>query len=162
MTAPVQPTRSTTVYVDADACPVRAEIERAVDRTGVSARLVTDGGLRPAAHPRIETIYVDPAPDAADRWIEAHAGPGDVVVTADILLAAACIGRGASVVKPDGTRLTEENVGAARAARDLAADLRAADPFRQGTGRPFDRADRARFADALDRAIRAAGSRDRQ
>jgi hypothetical protein len=79
-----------------------------------------------------------------------------VVVTADIPLAARVIGNGARVVRHDGTALTAANIGMTLAARDLAADLRAADPFWPGGGRAFARADRSRFLDALDRALRAA------
>jgi uncharacterized protein YaiI (UPF0178 family) len=95
-----------------------------------------------------------PSPTAADRWIAERAGPGDVVVTADVPLAAAVLARGARAMAlaPDGAEFTHANMGRRRADRDLAADLRAADPFRQGGGRPFARADRARFLDALERA----------
>jgi uncharacterized protein YaiI (UPF0178 family) len=101
-------------------------------------------------------VYVDQGADAADIWIAEQAGPGDVVVTADIPLAARVIEGGAVAIKPDGAVLTQANIGNVLAMRDLAADLRAADPFRQGGGRPFSRADRARFADQLDRCLQAA------
>ncbi|MFN6977348.1 MAG: DUF188 domain-containing protein, partial [Gemmobacter sp.] len=86
--------------------------------------------------------------------IAERAGPGDVVVTSDLPLAARAVAAGAAVVRHDGTRLTPANIGPALAARDLAADLRAADPFRQGSGKAFGPADRSRFLDALDRALR--------
>jgi len=69
-------------------------------------------------------------------------------------LAAKCVTVGAVVLKPNGERLTERNMGEALAMRDLAADLRAADPFRQGGGKGFTKADRSRFLEALDRALR--------
>jgi hypothetical protein len=81
--------------------------------------------------------------------------PGDVAVTTDLPLAARVVEAGGRVIKPNGEALTERNIGPALAARDLAADLRAADPFRQGGGRAFSNADRSRFLDALDRALRA-------
>ncbi len=146
----------TTLYIDADACPVRAEAERVALRHGLRMLLVTDGGIRPPANPLVEVVYVAQGADAADRWIAERAGAGDVVVTADIPLAARCVATGARVVKPDGTALNPANIGPALAARDLAADLRAADPFRQGGGRPFSRADRARFLDVLERTVQAA------
>jgi len=145
----------TTLFIDADACPVRAEAERVAARYAVPVRLVTNGGLRPSAHPLVEVVYVAEGPDSADRWIACHAGAGDVVVTADMPLAARCVAAGARVLRPDGSALTPANIGEALAMRDLAADLRAADPFRQGGGRPFGRADRARFLDALERALQA-------
>ncbi|MWD27164.1 YaiI/YqxD family protein [Aquicoccus sp. SCR17] len=145
-----------TLYVDADACPVRAEAEKVATRLGEPVKMVCDGGLRPSANPLVEVVFVTEGPDAADMWIAERCGPGDVVVTNDIPLAARAVEAGALVIKPDGERLSAANVGNALATRDLMADLRAADPFRQGGGRAFSRADRARFLDGLDRALRAA------
>ncbi|PRX31193.1 hypothetical protein SAMN05216257_10427 [Meinhardsimonia xiamenensis] len=142
------------ILVDADACPVRGEIEKVATRHRLPVKMVTNGGLRPSANPLIEVVYVAEGPDEADRWIAEAAGPGDIVVTADMPLAAKCVEAGAAVLRPDGSELTQANVREALAMRDLAADLRAADPFRQGGGRPFSRADRARFLDALERAVR--------
>ncbi|PRY93355.1 hypothetical protein BCF33_2223 [Hasllibacter halocynthiae] len=146
------------IWIDADACPVRAEAEAVAIRAGVPLAHVCNGGIRAPAHPLLRVIYVDGGPDEADKRIAAECGPGDVVVTADIPLAARAVEAGALVVKPDGEVLDARNVGRALAARDLMADLRAADPFRRGGGRPFGKADRARFKDALDRALRAASS----
>ena len=144
------------IWVDADACHVRTEAEAVALRTGTPLRHVCNGGIRAPAHPLLAVIYVDGGPDEADKRIAEECGPGDVVVTADIPLAARAVEAGALVVKPDGERLTAANVGQALATRDLMADLRAADPFRQGKGRPMTKADRTRFKDGLDRALRAA------
>ena len=73
-------------------------------------------------------VYVDQGLDVADRWIAEQAGPGDVVVTADIPLAADCIAAGALVLKHDGEMLTERNIANALAARNLMTELRSADP----------------------------------
>ncbi len=146
------------IYVDADACPVKAEVERVATRLRVRVAMVSNGGLRPSANPLVEMVFVAAGPDEADKWIAERAGPGDVVVTADIPLAAKCVAAGAAVLKPNGEALTLANIGNALALRDLMADLRAADPFRQGGGKGFTRADRARFLSALDRAARAAGA----
>ena len=146
------------IYVDADACPVRAEAERVALRHGLPVAIVSNGGIRPSPEPLIETVIVPEGPDVADDWIAERAGPGDVVVTADIPLAARCVASGALVVTPKGEALTERNVGSALAARNLMTDLRAADPFRQGGAKPFSRADRSRFLDALERAVRAAAA----
>ncbi|MFP4274763.1 MAG: YaiI/YqxD family protein [Paracoccaceae bacterium] len=145
-----------TLYVDADACPVKAEAERVATRHGVRMVLVSNGGLRPSANPLVEVVIVPEGPDLADIWIAERAGPGDVVVTGDIPLAARCVEAGARVLKHDGEALTGANVREALAMRDLMTDLRAADPFRQGSGRGFTRADRSRFLDALEREMRAA------
>lgn len=145
-----------TLYVDADACPVKDEAERVATRHGVRLCLVSNGGLRPSRNPLVEMVYVPDGPDVADMWIAERAGPGDVVVTNDIPLAAKCVAAGAAVLRPDGSALTAANIGNTLATRDLMADLRAADPFRQGGGRAFSKADRSRFLEALDRALRAA------
>jgi uncharacterized protein YaiI (UPF0178 family) len=146
----------TTLYVDADACPVRAEAERVATRHRVAVKLVSNGGIRPPANPLVDSVIVAEGADAADMWIAERAGRGDVVITADMPLAARCVASGARVLRPNGEALTEANIGQQLALRDLAADLRAADPFRQGGGRAFSKADRARFLDALEREMRAA------
>ncbi len=144
------------LYVDADACPVKAEAERVATRHRARMYLVANGGLRPSQNPLIEVVIVPEGPDVADMWIADRAGRGDVVVTADIPLAARCVANGARVLKPNGEALTSANVGNALATRDLMADLRAADPFRQGGGRAFSRADRSRFLNALEAEMRRA------
>ena len=144
------------LWIDADACPVKAEAERVATRHGVRMVLVAAGGLRPSRNPLVDLVIVDAGPDAADKHIAERAGRGDVVVTADIPLAARCVEGGARVLKPDGTELSGANIGNVLATRDLMTDLRAADPFRQGGGRPFSKADRSRFLDALERTLRAA------
>ena len=143
------------ILVDADACPVRSEVERVATRHGMRVAVVSNGGIRPSANPLIETVIVPEGPDVADKWIAERAGPGVVVVTADMPLAAVCVGKGARVLRHDGSAVTQANAGAQLAMRDLMADLRAADPFRQGGGRAFTKADRARFLDALEREVRA-------
>ncbi len=145
------------IYVDADACPVKAEAEAAATRLGEPLRMVCNGGLRPSANPLVEVVYVADGPDVADMWIAERAGPGDVVVTGDIPLAARAVEGGARVISHDGEAFTAANIGTILATRDLMTDLRAAQPLGAGGGgRPFSRADRARFKDALDRAVRAA------
>ncbi|MGA1025429.1 MAG: YaiI/YqxD family protein [Rhodobacteraceae bacterium] len=145
-----------TLYVDADACPVKAEAERVAQRHGVAMKLVSNGGLRPSASPLVEVVIVPEGPDVADMWIAERAGPGDVVITADIPLAARCVENGARVLKHDGQALSAANIGNILATRDLMADLRAANPFMQGGGRAFSKADRSRFLEALEREMRMA------
>ena len=145
---------SVTILIDADACPVKLEAERVATRHGMRMVLVSNGGIRPSANPLVESVFVAAGPDEADKWIAEACGPGDVVVTADIPLAAKCVAAGARVVKHNGEELTTANIGMVLATRDLMADLRAADPFRQGGGKMFSKADRSRFLDVLDRALR--------
>lgn len=150
-----------TLYVDADACPVKAEAERVATRNKLRMKLVCNGGLRPSQNPLVDLVIVDAGPDEADKWIADHAGKGDVVVTSDMPLAAKCVASGARVLRHNGERLTQANIGAQLAMRDLMTDIRAADPFAQGSGKGFTKADRSRFLDALEREIRAA-ERDTQ
>ena len=146
----------TVLYVDADACPVKAEAERVATRHKILVKMVCNGGIRPSANPLVQTVIVPEGPDIADMWIAERAGPGDVVITGDIPLAAKCVEAGALVLKHDGEPLTQANIGNALAMRDLMYDLRAADPFRQGGGKGFSKAHRSRFLDALERALRKA------
>jgi len=107
----------------------------------------------------VETVVVPDGPDVADIWIADRAGAGDVVITGDIPLAARCVENGAMVLKHNGEPLTTANIGNVLATRDLMTDMRAADPFRQGGGKPFSKADRSRFLDGLERALRASQKR---
>ncbi|KEJ90467.1 YaiI/YqxD family protein [Sulfitobacter donghicola] len=146
----------TAIYIDADACPVKEEAERVITRHKLKMFVVSNGGLRPSQNPFVETVIVPDGPDIADMWIAERAGRGDVVVTGDIPLAAKCVEAGAKVIKHNGEALTQANIGNVLATRDLMTDLRAADPFRQGGGKGFTKADRSRFLEALEREIRAA------
>jgi uncharacterized protein len=147
----------TVIYIDADACPVRAEAVRVAERHGLEVAVVSNGGIRPNPDPRVRTVLVPEGPDAADRWIAERIGPGDICVTADTPLAARCLESGARAIRPNGEPFTTANIGNALAMRDLMADLRAANPLAAGGGnRPFGKADRSRFLDELDRMVRAA------
>jgi len=143
-----------TIWVDADACPVRAEVERVATRRALRVVMVSNGGIRPSANPLVEMVYVPAGADEADKRIADGIVPGDVVVTTDMPLAAKVVAAGARAIRPDGSLLTTRNIGEALAMRDLMADLRAADPFRQGGGKGFGPADRSRFLDGLDRLLR--------
>lgn len=92
----------------------------------------------------------------ADQWIAAECGSGDVVITGDVPLADRCVKAGAQVLQHDGQELNTANIGERLATRDLMQDIRAANPFQQGGGRPFSKADRSRFLQALDKAARLA------
>ncbi len=144
------------IYVDADACPVKAEVERVGTRHKVKMFVVSNGGIRPSMNSLVETVVVPDGPNVADMWIADRAKAGDVVITNDIPLAARCIEGGALVLKHNGEPLTTANIGNVLATRDLMTDMRAADPFRQGGGKPFSKADRSRFLDGLEKALRQA------
>ncbi|HHI71072.1 MAG TPA: YaiI/YqxD family protein [Rhodobacteraceae bacterium] len=146
----------TAIFIDADACPVKAEAERVATRLGLKMFVVSNGGLRPSPNPMVEMVFVPDGPDVADMWIAERAERGDVVVTGDIPLAAKCLEAGARVIRHNGEVFTPSNIGNILATRDLMSDLRAADPFRQGGGRPFTKADRSRFLSSLDTELRKA------
>ena len=146
----------TALYIDADACPVKDEAVRVADRHQLQVFIVSNGGIRPNPHPLVQTVIVPDGPDVADMWIADRATKGDVVVTGDIPLAARCIAAGAQVIQHNGEVFTPANIGNRLATRDLMADLRAADPFRQGGAKPFSRADRSRFLERLEAEVRKA------
>lgn len=144
------------LLIDADACPVKAEAERVATRLGLEMLLVSNGGVRPSPNPLVRSVYVPAGADEADKWIADTCTARDVVVTSDIPLAAKCLAKDAQVIKHNGEVLSRANIGMVLAARDLMSDLRSADPFHIGGGKPFSKADRARFLDNLDRILRAA------
>ncbi|WP_170444585.1 YaiI/YqxD family protein [Ruegeria arenilitoris] len=147
----------TTLYVDGDACPVKAEAERVATRHKVPMVVVANGGLRPSANPLVQIVTVAQGADEADNWIAERCDAGDIVITSDIPLAAKCVEAGARVLRPNGEAFTAANIGQQLAMRDLMADLRAANPLGAGGGgKPFSKADRSRFLDALEREMRAA------
>ena len=143
------------LYVDADACPVKPEIYRVAKRHGVGVTLVAASWLRVPPGQDIELEVVTQGFDAADDWIATHAGPGDIVVTADIPLAARCVARGARVLGNTGRPFTEENIGDALATRNLLSELRGAGLETASGPPPFDPRDRSRFLQALDQMIHA-------
>ncbi|MEM7694816.1 MAG: YaiI/YqxD family protein [Pseudomonadota bacterium] len=144
------------IYVDADACPVKEETVRVATRHGTPVVMVANGGIRPPREPNVTLAIVPKEPDAADQYIEARIGPGDICITQDILLGAKCLDQGALAVRPDGEEFTPANIGTQLGMKELMADLRAADPLRPGSGKSFGPKDRARFLQTLDRLIRAA------
>jgi uncharacterized protein len=145
------------LFIDADACPVRAEAMRVADRHRLQVFVVSNGGIRPDPSPRVESVIVPAGADAADRWIAERIGSGDICVTADVPLAARCIEAGGRAIRPNGEVFTPANIGHALAMRDLMADIRAANPLGAGGGaKPFGKADRSRFLDALERLVQSA------
>ena len=144
------------IYVDADACPVKAEIYRVAERHRVKVFVVANSFLTVPRDPLIERVVVSSGFDAADDWIAERIGRGDVCVTADIPLAARCLERGARALSPKGQPWTTDNIGGALAGRAVARGLREAGVATGGPA-PLTRADRSRFLSALDAAVAAAG-----
>ncbi|MES2754086.1 MAG: YaiI/YqxD family protein [Pseudomonadota bacterium] len=140
------------ILVDADACPVKDEIYKVAWRREVAAVVVSNQRIRIPDHPLITRQVVSDAFDAADDWIADAAGPGVVVITADILLADRCLKAGATVLGPTGKPFTTGSIGGAIATRAIMADLRAGGE-QLGGPKPFAPADRSRFLQALDTAL---------
>lgn len=142
------------VYVDADACPVKDEIYRVAARYELPVTLVSNSWMRIPDREEVVLVVVGAGANVADDWIAEHAGPGDIVVTGDIHLAARCLDVGAKVIGLKGRMFTEENVGDALATRDLLADLRETGARTRGPA-AFEKKDRSRFLQAMDAAVHA-------
>ncbi len=141
-----------TVYVDADACPVKAEIYRVAERHRVRVLVVSNSLIAIPRDPLIERVVVEAGPDVADDWIAGRAARGAVVVTADIPLAARCVRAGATVLSPTGKLFDDGAIGMALATRNLMDDLRSTGQITGGP-RPFAPKDRSAFLSALDLAL---------
>ncbi|HTP78246.1 MAG TPA: YaiI/YqxD family protein [Rhizomicrobium sp.] len=142
------------IYVDGDACPVKAEIERVAARHGISVTIVSNGGLRPSRNPLLRYVIVRERADSADDWIAEHIGENDIAVTGDIPLASRCLRRGARVLAPTGRPFTEAGIGLALGLRDLHRHLRESSG-QQTSNAGFLPRDRSRFLSALENEIQA-------
>lgn len=143
------------IYVDADACPVKAEVLKVAERHELEVTFVANSGLRPSRDPMVHNVIVSASFDAADDWIVEHAGPGDVVVTTDVPLAGRCVASGAFVTGPTGRVFDQSNIGMATAMRDLGAHLRETGESK-GYNAAFTSRDRSSFLETLDRLCRRA------
>lgn len=143
-----------TILVDADACPVKAEIYKVAARYQAAVVVVANSYLRIPESPLIRQVTVSDGFDAADDWIAEHANADSAVITSDILLAERCVKAGAEVLAPNGKPFTENSIGAAVATRAIMADLRAGAVGEQiGGPPPFQNKDRSRFLSALDEVL---------
>jgi uncharacterized protein YaiI (UPF0178 family) len=140
------------IFVDADACPVKPEVYRVAERYGLKVFVVANAFMNVPRTDLIERVIVPEGPDVADDWIAERAGASDIVITADIPLAARCVGNGASVIGPTGKAFDEDSIGMALATRNLMSDLRSAGATTRGP-KPLSRQDLSRFLSALDLAV---------
>ena len=146
--------RTLSIFIDADACPVKDEAYKVAIRHNVDVFVVSNGGIRIPEHPLIAREIVGDAFDAADDFIAGKAGPQSIVITGDILLADRCLKAGAGVIAPNGNPFTAASIGAVIATRAIMQDLRGSgDPTAAGGQKPFSKEDRSRFLQALDAAI---------
>lgn len=140
------------IYIDADACPVKAEIYRVAERYGLVVHVVANSPMGVPRDPRVRLTVVSDGFDAADDWIAERAGGGDIVITSDILLADRCLKSGATVLGPTGKPFTLSSIGGAIANRALMADLRAMGVVTGGPA-PINQRDKSAFLSALDNAV---------
>jgi hypothetical protein len=141
-----------TIFIDADACPVKDETYKVAARYGLKTFVVSNSFMQIPASPLIERVIVDAGPDIADDWIAERAARGDIVITNDIPLADRVLKSGAAAIKPNGQPFTADSIGSALAQRSIMEHIRSTGEITGGP-RPFDRADRSRFLQALDTAI---------
>jgi uncharacterized protein len=142
------------IFVDADACPVKREISRVAKRHGLRVTLVTNARMRVPPESHLELIIVDGQFDSADDWIVEHVAQNDIVVSADIPLASRCLEKGARVLAPTGRLFTNDSIGDALASRAISAHLRELGTITGGPA-PFDQRDRSRFLQRFDEVIQA-------
>lgn len=142
------------IWIDADACPriIKEIIFKASARLQIPVSLVANKDLSKHENVMVESIIVEAGPDIADDYIAEHAVPDDLVITADIPLAARIVANGGVALDPRGDLYTEENVGERLAMRDLMMELRSGGMI-QGGPSQFSMTDRQRFASALDRIL---------
>ena len=140
------------IYVDADACPVKNEVERVATRHNLETYMVCDGGIRPSLNPLIQLIVVNQGADAADDWIVDHIKKSDICVTTDIPLAGRCLNKGAFALKPNGKSYTDDNIGIALATREIMEKIRETGEMTGGPP-PFSKADRSKFLDQMEMTV---------
>jgi uncharacterized protein len=140
------------IYIDADGCPVRDETLKVAERYQLKVFLVANKRLNIPFSDRVEMVVVTNAFDAADDWIAEQVQSGDIVVTADILLADRCVKKQARVLGTKGEEFSEDNIGSAVSNRELMQNLRQMGEIRGGPA-SMQKADRSKFLSQLDRII---------
>ena len=143
------------IYVDADACPVKNEIERIATRHNLVTYMVCNGGIRPSRNELIKLVVVNQESDAADNWIINHIEKTDICVTNDIPLAENCLKKGAQAIKPNGTRFDADNIGMALANREIMEKIRELGRVTSGPP-PFSKEDRSKFLNYMETIVRSA------
>ena len=140
------------LYIDADACPVKEEALRVAMRHKLQVYMVSNSWINMPVSINVQKILVESGADIADDWIAERIKSGDIAITADILLADRCLKSGASVVGTTGREFNDDNIGAAKAKRDLSAHLR--ETGESSTYNPtFSKQDRSRFLQTLEKVI---------
>ena len=143
-----------TIWIDADACPrvIKEIVFRASERLNLPVCLVANKPLAKHHSRLVSSVVVEDGPDVADDYIAEQATSEDLVITADIPLAARIVAKGSVGIDPRGELYTEDNVGERLSMRDLLQSLRT-EGLVQGGPAQFGMTDRQRFASSLDRVL---------
>ena len=147
--------QNSTLYIDADACPVKDEVYKVAIRYGLKTFVVANAQFQIPSHPLIERVVVEAGPDIADDWIAQRCGVGDIIVTQDIPLADRALKAGAQAIGNTGRPFTQDSIGSALAGREIGEHLRAMGITTNGP-KSFGAADRSRFLQELDAAVHRA------
>jgi hypothetical protein len=145
----------TEIFIDGDACPVKDEVYAVAARIGLAVVVVANQRIHVPADLGVEMVVVPEGPDAADDWIAEKIRAGDVVITADIPLAARCLEVGAFALGTNGREFTQDSIGSALATREIKASIRESGVVTGGPP-PLTGRDRSRFSNVLDRVVHAA------
>ena len=145
----------TTIYVDADACPVKEEVLKVATRHSLPVVFVANTGLRPSRDSMVKFVTVSGKFDAADDWIVENSAPNDIGITADMPLAAQLVAKGVHTLSHAGRMFTEANIGMALGMRNLNQELRESQII-TGHNRSFTARDRSNFLQALESAVQLA------
>lgn len=143
----------TTIYIDADACPVKDETYKVAARYKIKVVVVANQSMRVPLDPLIQMEVVSGSFDAADDWIVESATMGDIVITSDILLAQRCVNKKVRTLSPKGDEWTEDNIGSAVASRELMQNLRHMGEHRGPA--PMEKRHRSQFLNKLDQIIQS-------
>jgi len=142
------------IYVDADSCPVKDEIYRVAYRYALKVHVVANQSIAVPDSDAFRLVLVGDRFDEADDWIAEHVENGDIVITADILLAARCLEKSARVLGPRGRIFKDESIGEAIAAREAQAYMREMG-IQAGGPKPLEERDRSNFLQKLDQVVQA-------
>ena len=140
----------TEIFVDGDACPMKDEVYAVAARLGLAVVVVANQRIHVPRDLGVEMIVVEEGPDAADDWIAEEIREHDIVITADIPLAARCLEVGAFALGTNGREFTRDSIGGALATREIKASIRETGVMTGGPP-PLSVRDRSRFSNELDR-----------
>ena len=141
-----------TIYIDADACPVKDETYKVAERYKLKTFVVSNSFIQIPKSPMIQRMIVDAGPDVADDWIAEQVVAGDVVITNDIPLADRVLAKGGHAIAPNGRAFTPDSIGAALAQRAIMEHIRSTGEITGGPP-PFSNANRSQFLQTLDQII---------